>query len=112
MNILFVCTLNKARSVTAAKMYRRTPGIAVRSAGISDRSQHQLVEDDLAWADRVITFESKHEKWIRETFTGDFPEIIDVGIPDHFTADAPELVHELMEVLTPILGKPKISVNR
>ena len=53
MNVLFVCTLNKARSVAAERMYRRTPGISVRSAGISDRAAHQVVEADLAWADRV-----------------------------------------------------------
>ena len=112
MNILFVCTLNKARSITAANLYRRMPGMAVRSAGISDRAAHQIVEDDLIWADRVITFESKQEKWIRETFTGDLPEIIDDGIPDNFIANAPELINELMEVLTPILGKPNESKNR
>ncbi len=112
MNILFVCTLNKARSVTAVKLYRRTPGLTVRSAGISDRAVHQLNEHDLAWAELVITFESKHEKWIRGTYMGDLPEIIHVGIPYNFTADAPELISELIEVLTPILGKPNVLKNR
>lgn len=87
-------------------MYRRTPGISVRSAGISDRAAHQVVEADLIWADRVIVFESEHERWIRKIFTGDLPEIVDVGISDDYLADDPELVAELTEVLSPVLGRP------
>ncbi len=106
MSVLFVCTLNKARSITAERMYRRTPGICVRSAGISDRAAHQVVEADLAWADRVIVFAPEHERWIRNTFTGDLPEIVDVGITDDYLADDSELVAELAEVLPPVLGHP------
>ena len=106
MNVLFVCTLNKARSVTAERMYRRAPGISVRSAGISDRAAHQVVEADLIWADRVIVFESEHERWIRKIFAGDLPEIVDVGNPDDYLADDSELIAELTEALSPVLGRP------
>lgn len=105
MNVLFVCTLNKARSVTAERLFRRSPGLSVRSAGISDRAAHQITENDLMWADRVVVFENTHENWIRSTFSGDLPEIIDVGIDDNYSADDPELISELTEVLMPILGK-------
>jgi protein-tyrosine phosphatase len=104
VNVLFVCTLNKARSVTAERLYRRTPGLSVRSAGIDERAAHQVNEADLAWADRVVVFEAKHERLIRDTFAGDLPEIIDVGVPDIFNAEDPALVAELVEVLTPVLG--------
>ena len=62
VKVLFVCTLNKARSVAAERIYRHTPGISVRSAGISDRAAHQITEADLVWADRVVVFEPEHER--------------------------------------------------
>ncbi len=104
MNVLFVCTLNKARSVAAERLYRRCPGMQVRSAGTSARAAHQVTESDLAWADRVVVFEVEQEQWIRATFTGDLPKIVDVGVPDDFTVDAQGLRAELIEVLTPVLG--------
>jgi predicted protein tyrosine phosphatase len=103
VNVLFVCTHNQARSVTAERLFRRIPGLQVRSAGTADRARHQVVEDDLAWADLVIVFEPAHERWLRATFTGDLPEIIDVGIPDRFAAEDPALVAELREVVGPLL---------
>jgi predicted protein tyrosine phosphatase len=107
MNILFVCTMNRARSRAAEQLYRRTPGISVRSAGISERATHQVDEADLLWADRVIVFETAHEQWIREKFSGDLPEITDLGIPDDFTnADDPELITELRAAIEPLFGPP------
>jgi len=106
VKILFVCTLNKARSIVAERMYRGTPGMQVRSAGTSDRAAHQLDENDLAWADRVIVFEPDQERWIRDTFAGDLPDIIDAGVPDEYTASDPALVAALEEALEPLLGQP------
>ena len=73
VKVLFVCTLNKARSVVAERMYRGTLGMQVRSAGTSERAAHQVNEADLAWADRVVVFEVEQERWIRATFAGDLP---------------------------------------
>ena len=106
MNVIFVCTLNKARSVAAERLYRRTPGLSVRSAGTSDRAAHQVTEADLAWADKVVVFEPGHEQWIRTTFDGDLPEIVDAGVPDNRTVNDPALEAELVEALVPLLGNP------
>jgi predicted protein tyrosine phosphatase len=105
MNVLFVCTLNRARSTTAERMFRRHPGLNVRSAGISERAVRQVSIDDLIWAELIIVFEAEHERWLRATFSGDLPTIVNVGIPDVFTADDPELCAELREVIPPVLKK-------
>jgi predicted protein tyrosine phosphatase len=106
VNVLFVCTLNKARSVAAERLYRRTPGLSVRSAGIDERAAHQVNEANLVWADRVVVFEDKHERWLRDTFAGDLPEIIDIGVPDEYAVTDPALVTALRDALVPILGEP------
>ncbi len=99
-------TLNKARSVAAERLYRGTPGMQVRSAGISDRAARQVSEDDLAWADRVVVFEPAHERWIRDTFNGDLPPIVDAGVPDEYAAGDPALVAALRDALADLLGPP------
>ena len=106
MKVLFVCTLNRARSIAAERLYRRMPGLTVRSAGIDARAAHQLDEQDLIWADRIFVCEAGHESWIRSTFSGDLPEIIDLGIPDVFLVDDPRLATELCAALEPFLGEP------
>ena len=106
MNVLFVCTLNKARSVTAEHLFRRVPGLSVRSAGTSKRAAHQVDENDLAWADLVVVFEAEHERWLRDTFDGELPRIVDVGVPDEYRQDEPRLLAELVEALEPLLGRP------
>lgn len=99
MNVLFVCTLNQARSVTAAKLCRGRRGLAVRSAGTSERAAHRVDAADLLWADRVVVFEDVHGRWLRDTFAGDLPPITVLGIPDDYRADDPALVAELREAL-------------
>lgn len=106
MNVLFICSLNHARSIAAERLYRRTPGLGVRSAGIDPRARHRVNEKDLVWADRIFVFEPGHESWIRRSFAGNPPEIVNLGIPDDFTVDDPRLVAELRESLEPMLGKP------
>lgn len=87
-----------------SELYRSTPGILVRSAGIDARAAHLVDEDDLEWADLVVTFEPRHGEWIAYNFTGDLPQLLDLGIPDDFVVDDPGLIRELEVVLTPVLG--------
>ena len=103
MRVLFVCTLNRARSITAERLFRRHRGLQVRSAGTSERAVHPITCDDLIWADLVIVFESEHEKSIRQGFSGELPKIVNAGIPDDYVVDDPELCTELQEVIPPLL---------
>jgi len=112
MNVFFVCSLNHARSIVAERMYRRTPGLCVRSGGIDARARHQVDERDLIWADHIVVFEPAHERWIRDTFVGDLPVITDVCVPDDYTVEDVRLANAIRDALEPVLGEPGKSRGR
>ncbi|MEL6579526.1 MAG: hypothetical protein AAFQ14_07235 [Cyanobacteria bacterium J06621_12] len=47
VNLLFVCSKNKWRSLTTKTLYRRDPRVAVRSAGISSSAKKKISAQDL-----------------------------------------------------------------
>ena len=51
MNILFICSYNKWRSPTAEQVWRKHPGLNVRSAGTSARARRAVSEADIVWAE-------------------------------------------------------------
>ena len=67
--ILFVCTMARMRSKTAAKILE--PHFEVRYAGVSNSADHRLHHSDLEWADQIIVFEKAHRNSIRKRY----PEI-------------------------------------
>src|SRR5881628_2566882 len=54
LRILFVCAMNKQRSVTAECLYRKDARLDVRSAGVRSEANRRVSEDDLRWADVVF----------------------------------------------------------
>lgn len=46
-NLLFVCSKNQWRSPTAEQVWRRHPGLSVRSAGTSHQARQTVSEDDV-----------------------------------------------------------------
>lgn len=97
-HLLFVCGRNLMRSPTAARVYANAPRVAVRSAGVSESSRHQLDERDLAWADLILVMEQKYAARIRKTFRDlDLPPIESLEIPDEFAFMDDELVRLIRE---------------
>lgn len=50
-NILVVCGRNKKRSRTAEYIFKNDDRFNIRSAGVSPKSDRQITEKDLNWAD-------------------------------------------------------------
>ncbi len=93
-NILFVCSKNQWRSPTAETIYRKHPGLSVRSAGTSPSARHQLSADDLEWADTICVMEDTHLSRIRAKFGVLLAKksIYVLDIPDEYKYMDPELV--------------------
>ena len=98
-NILFVCTVNRARSATAEKMYENDERFYVDSAG-TDQAANVLIEEwHLEWADYILVMERVHQRKIKEMFPKLYKkdQIICLHIPDIFRFMQPELVAILEE---------------
>lgn len=102
LKVLFVCAMNKQRSVTAERLYRNDLRVEVRSAGVRSAARRRINEKDLAWADVVYVMEKKHKLWIATRFEElDLPEIEVLDIPDEFDVMDPELQEILRSLLDP-----------
>ena len=92
-------------------MYRQTPGMSVRSAGIAPRARRRVSAEDVVWADRIVVFEDQHREHIlrHHPQPGLDERIVDLGIPDAYNATDRGLEAELRELLTELIGPPGVS---
>ncbi len=106
MNLLFICSKNQWRSPTAEQIWRRHPGLSVRSAGTSPNARHPVSSADLAWADVIFAMEEKHKSRLlaeHRSMIGDKPIHV-LDIPDDYRYMDPELVAQLQTSVGEILG--------
>ncbi len=60
LKLLFVCSRNRRRSLTAEKLLEGMPGCAVRSAGTQPEARIVLTAGHIGWADIVFFMEKSH----------------------------------------------------
>jgi predicted protein tyrosine phosphatase len=102
LRILFVCAMNKQRSVTAEQLYRNDARLEVRSAGVRSDANRRISDEDLRWADVVFVMEREHKVWITTRFEGlDLPPIEVLDIPDEYECMDPQLQEMLRLTLDP-----------
>ena len=95
--LLFVCSQNRLRSLTAEKLFEGFPGYQVRSVGTQPEARIVITEGHIGWADMVFVMEKSHLNRIRRKF----PEalqgkrVIVLHIPDDYAFMQPELLDEL-----------------
>ena len=97
LKLLFICSQNKIRSLTAEHMLQGVPGLAVKSAGTEARSRIRVNEGHIGWADLIFVMEKKHRRILEENF----PEalvgksVVCLNIPDEYRYMEPALIDEL-----------------
>jgi predicted protein tyrosine phosphatase len=106
--VLFVCTQNKVRSLTAEHLYRARPDLAVKSCGTATFAKNQLTAELLNWAEVVFYFDDSQAEVINRNFAPVVTEkpVICLGLPDVFTYKSDALVVKLTTKLDPYLGRP------
>ena len=99
MNVLFVCSRNKWRSLTAETIYKNNPNYFVKSAGTESSARIRVNEKLINWADVVFVMEKHHKQKLSENFpeATSNKKIIILDIPDDYKYMDPELINILTD---------------
>lgn len=99
--LLFVCSHNKWRSLTAEKMFEGSLLYDVRSAGTDPRARIRVTAGHIGWADCIFAMEKKHVLVLRRKYAEELEgkQLICLRIDDRHAYMDPELVELLKERL-------------
>ena len=97
MKLLFICSRNRFRSLTAEKVFGDIPGYQVRSAGTQPEARIAVTEGHIGWADMIFVMEKSHLQKLRRKFGPalDGKRVVTLHIPDDYQFMQPELIDEL-----------------
>ncbi|WP_422661505.1 low molecular weight protein tyrosine phosphatase family protein [Paenibacillus sp. EC2-1] len=97
MKLLFICSRNKWRSLTAEKIFDGYNGYEVRSAGTEDGARIKVTEGHVGWADMILVMEKKHKQRLTQKFSNKLmnKRLICLDIPDDYRF----MDEELIEIL-------------
>jgi predicted protein tyrosine phosphatase len=95
--ILFVCSRNKRRSLTAQKIFEIHEEYDVKSAGTAKGARIKLTVGLIGWADVIFVMEKRHKEIMQQ----DFGEILSDKkiIILHIPYDYEYMDEELIEIL-------------
>ena len=105
MKVLFVCSRNRRRSLTAEEVFRGRAGVEVRSAGTQPGARIVVSAGLLGWADVVVAMEKSHLNRLRVRF-GELLEekrVVALHIRDQYEYMQEQLVDELRAKVEPML---------
>ena len=107
--ILFICSQNKWRSLTAEKMYQGVSTYEVRSAGTEKGARIRVTEGHLGWADCIFVMEKRHSDRLRGKFKEVLKgkKIICLNIPDNYEYMDSELIELLKAKLSMYIEVPE-----
>ena len=105
LRVLFICSRNQWRSPTAEQVWKKHPGLMVRSAGVSKAARRRLTVADLRWADLILVMEEQHKARIRAEYRDEvrYKRMHVLDIPDDYTFMQPELVEVLKLKVEPLI---------
>lgn len=94
LKLLFVCSRNQKRSLTAEQSFRGDQRFVVRSAGTEPSARRRVTQGDLGWADAVLVMEKKHAAYLRERFPEEMwgKHVVIMAIPDEYDCGDPDLI--------------------
>jgi predicted protein tyrosine phosphatase len=104
--LLFVCSRNRIRSLTAERLFAGVAGYQARSAGTSPQARITLTAGHIGWADVILVMEARHRDIVRARFgreLGDKP-LVCLQIPDLYEPMEQALVELLHDQLAVLAG--------
>lgn len=106
MHLLFICSQNRWRSLTAERLFDQHPNYETRSAGTEPGARVRVTAGHLGWADVVLVMERKHTELLQQKFGEELAgkRVINLRIPDKFQFMDHLLLDLLRERLREHLG--------
>jgi len=103
--LLFVCSQNRMRSLTAEKFMEGVPGYEVRSVGTQPDARIVVTAGHLGWADMIFVMEKSHLNRLRRKFPEalEGKRVVTLLIPDDYEFMEPALLDEFRAKLSPHL---------
>jgi predicted protein tyrosine phosphatase len=68
MKLLFICSQNRRRSLTAEHLFDGVDGHLARSAGTEEGARIRVTPGHLGWADIIFVMEKRHQERLRAKF--------------------------------------------
>ncbi|GAA4365390.1 low molecular weight protein tyrosine phosphatase family protein [Hymenobacter saemangeumensis] len=99
--ILFICSQNKWRSLTAEYLFEGHAHYEARSAGTEPGARVRVTAGHLGWAEAIFVMERRHADRLREKFAAELEgkPLIALRIPDKYPFQDPRLIALLNERL-------------
>ena len=94
MNILFVCSLARMRSKTAAHCLSNSQD-EMRYVGTDKDADVPATVEDIMWADKIICMENKHKSKLRRMISCQSHKMVVWKIPDEYDYMDDMLIHKL-----------------
>ncbi|WP_068775912.1 low molecular weight protein tyrosine phosphatase family protein [Paenibacillus sp. FJAT-26967] len=109
MKLLFICSRNKWRSLTAEKIFDGYNGYEVKSAGTEEGARIKVTEGLIGWADTVFVMEKKHTRRLQDKFSAKVrsKQVICLDIPDDYKFMDEELIEILKSRVSDYLEVPE-----
>ena len=103
MKVLFICSRNRFRSLTAETVFDGAGGHQVRSAGTEEGARVRVTAGHLGWADLVFVMERRHLDRLRKKFGQELvgKRVVCLHIPDEYDYMDEDLVRRLRGGVAP-----------
>ena len=107
--LLFVCSRNRFRSLTAEKLFEGSPHYQVRSVGTQPDARIVVTEGHLGWADTIFCMETSHLNRLKRKFSEALQgkQIVCLHIPADYEFMHPDLLDELRAKLVQHVTLPE-----
>ena len=97
MNLLFVCSENKLRSLTAEDVFSQYEGVNAIGCGTNANAATTISGDLVEWADIIFVMEKTHKNKVSKKFKAllKVKKLICLDIPDEYEHMDPVLIRLL-----------------
>jgi len=107
--LLFVCSRNRLRSLTAEKLFEDSRHYQVRSVGTQPDARIVVTEGHVGWADIIFCMEKSHANRLKRKFPEavQCKKVVCLHIADDYEFMQPELLDELRGKLVHYVTLPE-----